>query len=138
MIFDIKNIFDFETMFDEKFLIADRKWISTFCDIELCRKERLKETFISKKRFASIKTLRKRNWKSLNMLMSSLFKINHSLSRRNRRHRSVQISMKITIKHDNAYVNACMIEINVITFVSRSNHRIESAIRKKRNEQEKR
>ncbi len=32
LIFDIKNFFDFETMFVEKFLIADRKWASTFCD----------------------------------------------------------------------------------------------------------
>jgi hypothetical protein len=32
LIFDIKNFFDFETMFVEKFLIADRKWTSTFCD----------------------------------------------------------------------------------------------------------
>jgi hypothetical protein len=102
--------------------------------IELCRKERLKETFISKKRFASIKMLRKRDWKSLNMSMSSLFRINHSFSRKSRRHRSVQISMRIAIKHDNAYANACMIEINVITFVNRLNHRIESAIRKRRNE----
>jgi hypothetical protein len=30
--FDIKNFFDFETMFVEKFLIVDRKWTSTFCD----------------------------------------------------------------------------------------------------------
>jgi hypothetical protein len=30
--FDIRNFFDFETMFVEKFLIVDRKWISTFCD----------------------------------------------------------------------------------------------------------
>jgi hypothetical protein len=30
--FDIKNFFDFETMFVEKFLIVNRKWISTFCD----------------------------------------------------------------------------------------------------------
>ncbi len=32
LIFDIKNFFDFETMFVEKFLIVDRKWASTFCD----------------------------------------------------------------------------------------------------------
>ncbi len=30
--FDIKNFFNFETMFVEKFLIVDRKWASTFCD----------------------------------------------------------------------------------------------------------
>jgi hypothetical protein len=136
--FDIKNFFDFETMFVEKFLIVDRKWASTFCDNWLCKKEQLKKTFISKKRFASIKTLRKKNWKSLNMSMSSFFRINHSFNRKSRRYWFVQISMKITIKHDDAYTNACMIEINVITFVNRSNHRIESAIRKRRNEQEKR
>jgi hypothetical protein len=46
--------------------------------------------------------------------------------------------MMMKIKHDNAYAIACMIEISVITFLNRSNHRIESAIRKKENEQEKR
>jgi hypothetical protein len=112
--------------------------LQRFAIIEFCRKERLKKTFISKKRLASIKTLRKRDWKSLNMSMLSFFRINHNLNRKSRRHRFVQISMKIAIKHDNAYANACMIDINVITFVSRSNHRIESAIRKRRNEQEKR
>jgi hypothetical protein len=42
------------------------------------------------------------------------------------------------IKHDNVYTIACMIEINVITFLNQSNHRIENAIRKKKNEQKKR
>ncbi len=37
--FDIKNFFDFETMFVEKFLIADRKWISTFCDNWIMQKK---------------------------------------------------------------------------------------------------
>ncbi len=46
--------------------------------------------------------------------------------------------MMIEIKHDNAYANACMIEINVIIFLNRSDHRIENAIRKRKNEQEKR
>jgi hypothetical protein len=32
--FDIRNFFDFETMFVEKFLIADRKWISTRLAVE--------------------------------------------------------------------------------------------------------
>jgi hypothetical protein len=32
LIFDIKDFFDFEMMFVEKFLIVDRKWASTFCD----------------------------------------------------------------------------------------------------------
>jgi hypothetical protein len=46
--------------------------------------------------------------------------------------------MMMKIKHNNAYAIACMIEINVITFLNRSNHRIENAIRKKENEQKKR
>jgi hypothetical protein len=37
--FDIKNFFDFETMFVEKFLIVDRKWISTFCDNWILQKK---------------------------------------------------------------------------------------------------
>jgi hypothetical protein len=69
--------------------------------------------------------------------MLLLFRINHNLNRKNRRHRFVQIIMMMKIKHDNAYAIACMIEINVITFLNRSNHRIANAIRKKRNEQKK-
>ncbi len=37
--FDIKNFFDFETMFVEKFLIVDRKWASTFCDNWIMQKK---------------------------------------------------------------------------------------------------
>jgi hypothetical protein len=42
--------------------------------------------------------------------------------------------MMIKIKHDNAYANACIIKINMITFLNRSNHQIENAIRKRKNE----
>jgi hypothetical protein len=69
--------------------------------------------------------------------MQSFFKINHNLNRKNRYYRFVQIIMKITIKHDNAYAIACMIKINVITFLNRLNHQIKNAIRKKENEQKK-
>jgi hypothetical protein len=41
-------------------------------------------------------------------------------------------------ENDNAYAIACMIEINVITFLNRSNHRIENAIRKRKIKQKKR
>jgi hypothetical protein len=37
--FDIKNFFNFETMFVEKFLIVDRKWDSTFCDNWIMQKK---------------------------------------------------------------------------------------------------
>ncbi len=42
LIFDIKNFFDFETMFVEKFLIVDRKWTSTFCDNWIMQKRTTK------------------------------------------------------------------------------------------------
>ncbi len=43
LIFDIKNFFDFETMFVEKFLIADRKEISTFCDNWIMQKRAIEK-----------------------------------------------------------------------------------------------
>ncbi len=72
------------------------------------------------------------------MRMLLFFRISHNFNRKSRRHRFVQIIMIMKIKHDNAYAIECMIEISVITFLNRLNHRIESAIRKRRNEQEKR
>ncbi len=41
--FDIKNFFDFETMFVEKFLIVDRKWTSTFCDNWIMQKKAIEK-----------------------------------------------------------------------------------------------
>jgi hypothetical protein len=66
------------------------------------------------------------------MRMLLFFKINHNFNRKNQCYQFVQIIMMIKIKHDNAYINACMIKINVITFLNRLNHQIENAIRKKK------
>jgi hypothetical protein len=46
--------------------------------------------------------------------------------------------MMTRMKKDNVYANACMIEINAITFLNRLNSQIENAIRKKKNESKKR
>jgi hypothetical protein len=43
LIFDIKNFFNFKTMFVEKFLIVDRKWISTFCDNWVLQKKAIEK-----------------------------------------------------------------------------------------------
>ncbi len=43
LIFDIKNFFDVETMFVEKFLIVDRKWASTFCDNWIMQKRTIEK-----------------------------------------------------------------------------------------------
>jgi hypothetical protein len=41
--FDIKDFFDFETMFVEKFLIVDRKWTSMFCDNWILQKKAIEK-----------------------------------------------------------------------------------------------
>ncbi len=43
LIFDIKNFFDFETMFVEKFLIVDRKWTLTFFDNWIMQKKTIEK-----------------------------------------------------------------------------------------------
>jgi hypothetical protein len=122
LIFVIKNFFDFETMFVEKSLFIVRKWALTFCDKWILQKKRLKKSFISKKRFAKIKTSSKRNYKLLNMLMSSFFKINHNinLKRRNRRSRSWQKVIKA--KNDNDHAKSCIIKKIVIILLNLLNH----------------
>jgi hypothetical protein len=41
--FSIKDFFDFETMFVEKFFIVDRKWASTFCDNWILQKRAIEK-----------------------------------------------------------------------------------------------
>ncbi len=71
------------------------------------------------------------------MLMQLFFKINHNLNlnRKNRCSRSRQKVIKT--RNDNARAKSCMTEKIMNTFLNLSNHRIENAIRKKRNEQKK-
>jgi hypothetical protein len=68
------------------------------------------------------------------MLMSSLFKINFSLNlnRKNRRSRSRQKMMKE--ENNNVHAKICMIEKNVNTLLNLSNHQIENAINKRKND----
>ncbi len=68
------------------------------------------------------------------MLMSSFFKINHSLNlnRKNRRSRSRQKMIKA--KNDNVCAKTYMIEKNVNTLLNLLNHQIENAINKRKND----
>ncbi len=72
--------------------------------------------------------------KSLNMLMQSFFKINHNfnLNRKNRRFRFRQKVIKM--KNDNARAKLCIIEKIVNILLNLSNHQIENAVNKKKNE----
>ncbi len=63
LIFDIKNFFNFETMFVEKFLIADRKWASTFCDNWILQKKTIEKNVHFAKTIREYKNAVKKNLK---------------------------------------------------------------------------
>ncbi len=63
LIFDIKDFFDFETMFVEKFLIADRKWASTFCDNWILKKRAIERNVHFAKTIREYKNVVKKNLK---------------------------------------------------------------------------
>jgi hypothetical protein len=61
--FDIKNFFDFETMFVEKFLIVDRKWASTFCDNWIMQKRAIERNVHFEKTIREYKNVAKKKLK---------------------------------------------------------------------------
>jgi hypothetical protein len=61
--FDIKNFFDFETMFIEKFLIVDRKWTSTFCDNWIMQKRAIEKNVHFEKTIREYKNAAKKRLK---------------------------------------------------------------------------
>jgi hypothetical protein len=61
--FDIRNFFDFETMFVEKFLIVNRKWISTFCDNWILQKRAIERNVHFAKTIREYKNAVKKNLK---------------------------------------------------------------------------
>ncbi len=61
--FDIKDFFDFETMFVEKFLIADRKWASTFCDNWILQKRAIERNVYFAETIREYKNVVKKNLK---------------------------------------------------------------------------
>jgi hypothetical protein len=63
LIFDIKDFFDFETMFVEKFLIVDRKWISTFCDNWILQKRAIERNVHFAETIREYKNVVKKNLK---------------------------------------------------------------------------
>jgi hypothetical protein len=63
LIFDIKNFFDFKTMFVEKFLIFDRKWISTFCDNWIMQKKMIEKNVYFEKTIREFKNVVKKRLK---------------------------------------------------------------------------
>ncbi len=61
--FDIKDFFDFETIFVEKSLIVDRKWASTFCDNWILQKKAIEKNIHFAKSIREYKNAVKKNLK---------------------------------------------------------------------------
>jgi hypothetical protein len=65
LIFDIKDFFDFKTMFVEKFLIVDRKWTSTFCDNWIMQKRTIEKNVHFEKKIREYKNAAKKKLKTI-------------------------------------------------------------------------
>jgi hypothetical protein len=73
LIFDIKDFFDFETMFVEKFLIADRKWTSTFCDNWILQKKAIEKNVHFAETIREYKNAVKKNLKTVEHVNAVIF-----------------------------------------------------------------
>ncbi len=71
--FDIKDFFDFETMFVEKFLIVDRKWISTFCDNWILQKKAIERNVHFAETIREYKNVVKKNLKIVEHVNAVIF-----------------------------------------------------------------
>jgi hypothetical protein len=71
--FDIRNFFDFETMFVEKFLIVDRKWISTFCDNWILQKRTIERNVHFAETIREYKNAVKKNLKIVEHVNATTF-----------------------------------------------------------------
>jgi hypothetical protein len=63
--FDIKNFFDFETIFVEEFLIVDRKWASTICDNWIMQKKTIERNVYFEKTIREYKNAVKKRLKTI-------------------------------------------------------------------------
>ncbi len=71
--FDIKDFFDFETMFVEKFLIVDRKWVSTFYDNWILQNRAIEKNVHFAKTIREYKNVVKKNLKIVEHVNAVIF-----------------------------------------------------------------
>ncbi len=73
--FDIKNFFDFETIFVEKFLIVDWKWTLTFCDNWILQKKAIEKNVHFAETIREYKNVVKKNLKIVEHANVVIFQI---------------------------------------------------------------
>ncbi len=104
--FDIKDFFDFETMFVEKFLIVDRKWASMFCDNWILQKKAIERNVHFAKTIREYKNAVKKNLKIVEHANVIIFQ-NQSQSQS----QSQKLTFSISSKSDRSEKRQCSCEI---------------------------
>jgi hypothetical protein len=132
LIFNIKNFFDFETMFVEKFLIADRKWTSTFCDNLILQKKTIEKNVYFEETIREYKNVVKKKLKIIEHVNVDILQ-NQSQSQS----QSQKSTFSISTESDKSEKRQCLYEVmhdwknceHIVKFVKSSN--------KTRNQQER-
>jgi hypothetical protein len=102
LIFNIKDFFDFETMFVEKFLIVNRKWASTFCDNWILQKKAIKRNVHFAKTIREYKNVVKKSLKIIEHVNTIIFQ-NQSQSQS----QSQKSTFSISSKNDKSEKRQC-------------------------------
>ncbi len=133
LIFDIKNFFDFETMFVEKFLIVDRKWISTFCDNWILQKRMIERNVHFAETIREYKNAVKKNLKIVEHVNAIIFQ-NQSQSQS----QSQKSTFSISSENDKSEKRQCSCKVmhdwknceHIVKFVKSSNWKCNQQERK--------
>jgi hypothetical protein len=131
--FDIKNFFNFETMFVEKFLIVDRRWILTFCDNWILQKKAIERNVHFAKTIREYKNAVKKNLKIVEHVNAIIFQ-NQSQSQS----QSQKSMFSISSKNNKSEKRQCSCKImhdwrnceHIVKFVKSSNWKYNQQERK--------
>jgi hypothetical protein len=131
--FDIKDFLDFETMFVEKFLIVDRKWISMFCDNWILQKTAIERNIHFAEMIREYKNVVKKNLKIVEHVNAIILQ-NQSQSQS----QSQKSTFSISLKNDKSEKRQCSCEVmhdwrnceHIFKFVKSSNWKYNQQERK--------
>jgi hypothetical protein len=135
LIFDIKNFFDFETMFVEEFLIVDRKWALTFCDNWVLQKRTIEKNVHFEDTIREYKNVVK---KTLKIVEHANVVILQNQSQFQFQSQSKKSTFSISSKNDKSEKRQCSCETmhdlrnceHIVKFVKSSNWKFNSQKRK--------
>jgi hypothetical protein len=133
--FDIKNFFDFETMFVEKFLTVDRKWVSTFCDNWVLQKRAIERNVHFEDTIREYKNAVK---KTLKIVEHANIVILQDQSQSQSQSQSKKSTFSISSENDRSEKRQCSCEMmhdlrnceHIVKFVKSSNWKCNSQERK--------